>query len=154
MNPETLPIGANDYAAIAAIVQDQAAAWNRADAEAFAERYSETGSFTNIAGLRIYGKAGFIEQHTRIFNDIFLGSHIVLTIDRVQLLSPEVAVVDLDAALGNLRQAPQFAKLGNDGLLLSRLQEVFTKKEGHWQIAAFHNVAVSQPLSGLGRPAE
>ena len=134
---------ADDRAVIAAIVQEQAAAWNRADAEAFAERYSESGSFTNIAGLRIYGKAGFIEQHASIFDGIFLGSQITFTIDRIQLLRPDVAVADLDAKLTNLQQAPRFAKLGSDGSLHSRLQEVFTKEDGHWQIAAFHNVAVS-----------
>lgn len=144
MNPKLASTEADDQAAISAIVRDQAVAWNRADAEAFAERYSETGTFTNIAGLRIYGKAGFVAQHALIFKGPFLGSHITLTIDRIQLLRPDVAVADLDATLTDLPQAPPFAKLGSDGSLHSRLQEVFTKEDDHWQIAAFHNVAVSQ----------
>ena len=132
MNPETTASGADDRAAIMAIVQGQAEAWNRADAEAFAERYAEDGTFTNIAGTQIYGKAGFLEQHAQIFRTIFAGSHIAFTVGRIHFPRPDVAVTDIDAALTRLRQLPPGARLGSEGALHTKLQEVLTREDGRW----------------------
>jgi uncharacterized protein (TIGR02246 family) len=137
------PTQANDRDAIAAIVNNQAAAWNRADAPSFAERYREDGSFTNIAGTRAYGKAGFVDIHTTIFRTIFAGSQIRFHIDRILFLRPDVAIADIDATLNDVQQLPPGARLGSDGAMHSRLQEVLTKDDGLWSIAAFHNVAVA-----------
>lgn len=142
MNSEANPQRTNDHAAIAALVQSQAEAWNRADAEAFAAHYAEDGSFTNIAGARFYGKAGFVKQHETILRTIFAGSRIAFTVDTVRFVRPDVAVVEIDSALTGVRSAPVGAGLGSDGTLHSRLQEVWTREDGRWQIAAFHNVAV------------
>lgn len=144
MNPEKTTPGVDGRAAIAAVVQSQAEAWNRADADAFAERYAEDGSFTNIAGVRGEGKAGFAALHAHIFHTIFAGSRITFTIGRIYFLRPDVAVVDIDAALADIRQVPPGIRLGSDGVLHSKLQEVMTREDGRWQIAAFHNVAVAQ----------
>ena len=141
---ETTTAGADDRAAITAVVQSQAEAWNRADAEAFAERYAEDGTFTNVAGTRIYGKGGFVEQHAQIFRTLFAGSHLALTVGRIHFVRPDVAVVDLDATLANVQQVPPGARLGSEGALHTKLQEVLTREDGRWWIAAFHNVAVAQ----------
>lgn len=144
MNSETTTPGADDRAAITAVVQSQAEAWNRADAETFTEHYAQDGTFTNIAGIQIYGKAGFVEEHAQIFRTIFAGSHITFTLGRIHFLRPDVAVADIDATLVNVQQVPLGAKPGSDGALHTKLQEVLTKEDGRWWITAFHNVAVAQ----------
>ena len=144
MKSEKTASGADDRAAITAVVQSQAEAWNRADAKAFAKHYAQDGTFTNIAGIRIYGKAGFVGQHARIFRTIFAGSRITFTVDRIHFLQPEVAVADIDATLANVQQVPPGATLDSDGALHTKLQEVLTRGDGRWWIAAFHNVAVAQ----------
>ena len=144
MNAATTTPGADDRAAIAAIVQGQAEAWNHADADTFAEHYAKDGSFTNIVGVRGEGKAEFVALHAQIFRTIFAGSRMTFAIDRVRFLRSDVAVVNIDAALADIRQAPPGIQLGSDGVLHSKLQEVMTREDGCWQIAAFHNVAVTQ----------
>ena len=135
---------AEDRDAITAIILDQGQAWNCADAHAFGRQYREDGSFTNVSGLRVYGKAGFVNIHERIFQSIFAGSQIRFVIDRFHFLRPDVAVVEIDATLTGLQHARTGAALADDGSLHSKLQEVFTRDEAGWQIAAFHNVAVAR----------
>lgn len=134
---------ADDRNEISGIILEQSRAWNCADAQAFGSRYREDGSFTNISGVRVYGKAAFVQIHEEIFRSIFAGSEIELAIDRIHFLRPDVAVVEIDAALSKFRQAPPGAHLAVDGAMHSRLQEVFTQDETGWWIAAFHNVAVA-----------
>jgi uncharacterized protein (TIGR02246 family) len=129
-------------AQIRAIVQSEADAWNRGDAEAFGAFYAEDGSFTNVIGQQLYGKRAFIAQHAGIFSTIYKGSHNVFTIGRIKFLRPDVAVVDIDGILTGAKRLPPGLKAQDDGGLHVKLQEVITKENGRWTIAAFHNVAV------------
>lgn len=138
---------AAERAAIEDIVRRQGEAWNRADAAAFGEHYAEDGSFTNISGAQIYGKAGFVELHAQIFHSIFAGTHISFRVGRIHFLRPDVAIADIDAFLANLPHALPGVSLDRDGVLYSKLQEVLAKNDGRWTIAAFHNVAVAPKLT-------
>jgi uncharacterized protein (TIGR02246 family) len=132
-----------DTAAIKGIVQGQAHAWNRGDAATFAARYSENGTFTNVIGQQIYGKAGFVAQHERIFSTIYKGSHNEFTVDKVLFLRQDVAVVNIDGVLkGATRVPPGLSAAEVNGEMHVKLQEVMTKEKDGWWIAAFHNVAV------------
>ncbi len=127
---------------IRAIVQSQSDAWNRGDAEAFAANYVENGSFTNVIGLQIYGRQGFVAQHAKIFSTIYKGSRNSLSVTKIIFLRPDVAVVNIDGALLGATSLPPGLRAGPDGALHVKLQEVMTKEKGKWWIAAFHNVAV------------
>ncbi len=131
-----------DEAQIQAIVTSQGDAWNRGDAEAFASHYADDGSFTNVIGQQLYGKPAFIAQHARIFSTIYKGSHTTFSIGRIKFLRPDVAVVDIDGVLSGANRLPPGLKAADDGALHVKLQEVMTREQGSWWIAAFHNVAV------------
>jgi uncharacterized protein (TIGR02246 family) len=131
-----------DRGAIEALVQSEAEAWNRGDAEAFAAHFAEDGSFTNVIGRQLYGREAFIEQHKRIFSTIYKGSHNAFSIGKIKFLRPDVAVVDIDGILSGASQLPPGLKPLEDGAMHVKLQEVMTKESGAWMIAAFHNVAV------------
>jgi uncharacterized protein (TIGR02246 family) len=131
-----------DEAQIRAIVQSEGDAWNRGDAQAFGSHYAEDGSFTNVIGQQLYGRDAFIAQHARIFSTIYKGSHNSFVIGKIKFLRPDVAVVDIDGVLTGARQLPPGLKAQADGALHAKLQEVMTKENGSWWIAAFHNVAV------------
>lgn len=131
-----------DEAAIQTVVQSEADAWNRGDAEAFAAHYAENGSFTNVIGQQLYGRAAFVQQHAMIFSTIYKGSHNVFTIGRITFLRPDVAVVDIDGVLTGFTRLPPGLKAAEDGSMHVKLQEVMTSQHGQWTIAAFHNVAV------------
>ncbi len=131
-----------DEAAIRAIVQAEADAWNRGDAEAFAAHYAENGSFTNVIGQQLYGKSAFVKQHAMIFSTTYKGSHNEFSIGHLTFLRPDVAVVDIDGILTGFTRLPPSLKASDDGAMHVKLQEVMTREQDHWQIAAFHNVAV------------
>jgi uncharacterized protein (TIGR02246 family) len=131
-----------EEAKIRAIVQDEADAWNRGDAEAFGARYAEDGSFTNVIGQQLYGKKAFIAQHVQIFATIYKGSHNTFTIGKIKFLRPDVAVVDIGGVLTGANRFPPGMKAFEDGALHVKLQEVMTRENGTWWIAAFHNVGV------------
>ena len=131
-----------DKAAIEAVVHGEEDAWNRGDAEAFAARYAEDGSFTNVIGQQLYGRPAFIKQHAMIFATIYKGSHNQFSVGRIAFLRPDVAVVDIDGVLKGATRVPPGLVVQSDGGLHVKLQEVLTKENGEWWIAAFHNVAV------------
>ena len=132
-----------DEAAIQAVVQGEADAWNRGDAEAFAAHYAENGSFTNVIGQQLYGKPAFVKQHAMILSTIYKGSHNTFTIGHIAFLRPDVAVVDIDGILTGFSRLPPGLKAAPDGTMHVKLQEVMTREHGQWTIAAFHNVAVT-----------
>jgi uncharacterized protein (TIGR02246 family) len=140
-----------DEVQIRAIVQSEADAWNRGDAEAFGAHYAENGSFTNVIGQQLYGRKAFIAQHASIFSTIYKGSHNVFSASRITFLRPDVALVEIDGALSGANRLPPGLKAGDDGALHVKLLEVMTREKGTWWIAAFHNVAVF-PLPPGGPP--
>jgi uncharacterized protein (TIGR02246 family) len=136
---------------IRAVVQSEEDAWNRGDAEAFAEHYAENGIFANVIGQQLYGKRAFVAQHAMIFSTIYKGSHNVFTVSKVTFVRPDVALVEIDGALKGALRTPPGLKEFADGALHVKLLEVMTKEKDGWVIAAFHNVAV-YPLPAGGPP--
>jgi len=140
-----------DEAQIHAIVQIEADAWNRGDAEAFGAHYAENGSFTNVIGQQLYGRKAFIAQHASIFSTIYKGSHNMFTVSKITFLRPDVALVEIDGTLSGANRIPPGLKAADDGSLHVKLLEVMSKENGNWWIDLFHNVAV-YPLAADGPP--
>ena len=96
-----------DTAAIEALVAELTDAWNRGDARAFSARFAADGSFTNVLGIVAYGREIFELRHAEIFNTLYKGSRLQQSIGKLRLIRPDVAVVDVDAAVtGYLRLPP------------------------------------------------
>lgn len=127
---------------IAAVIAAQESAWNRASAEAFAERALPDIVFTNIFGMFSVGKASFVAQHERIFSTIYKGSTNRLQIEHITLVRPDVAIVDLLTVVAGMQQPPPGVPL-IDGALHSRLEQVLVRQADGWWVASFHNVAVN-----------
>jgi uncharacterized protein (TIGR02246 family) len=132
----------SDLQAIASIIERQVDAWNLGDAAAFAAGFTSDGCFVNILGMLTYGREAFEAQHAKIFASIYLGSSILLPIRRIYFVRDDVAIVDIDAELRNPRGFPG-GLAPTDGVLKTRLQELFVREHGEWMIASFHNVAIS-----------
>lgn len=124
-------------AAIQTLVHDLVVAWNKGDATDFARHFQIDGTFTNVNGTRFEGRAAFEERHRAIFSGPFKGSSVQMTIQRVRLIRPDVAIVDVDTATSG----------GDVPPITSKLLLVLSKDGGSWSIAGFHNTAVqSTPL--------
>ncbi len=120
-------------------------AWARGDAGAYASRFANDGTFTNVLGMFFRGRDEFRERHDAVFKTVFKGSTLALRIAALRFVKPDVAIADLDA------EVRSFAALGGgytampDGTVRTRLLMVLVKEHGDWWISAYHNVAVAPP---------
>lgn len=118
--------------AIESLVRDLVSAWNRGDAVAFAKRFRSDGTFTNVNGSTFEGHAAFEQRHREILAGPLKGSITTMAPRRVQLVRPDVAVVDVDCS----------TIVGVAPPIQSKLLLVLTREGSEWSIAAFHNTAV------------
>ena len=136
-------------AEIAAVLHRQMAAWAAGDAEAFSGDVTDTVVFTNILGLFVVGRAGFQQQHARIFSGFYKDSVMRQTVEHIAFVRPDVAVVDtLTEVEGGGPFPPNFPK--HEGRVRTRLEQVMVRDGERWRVAAFHNVPV---LAGFGGAA-
>lgn len=127
-------------ARLRAIIADQVVAWNVGDAKAFAVSFAEDGSFTNIRRTLAYGRCAFEDRHTEIFQTIFKGIKLTMLPPRIRFVRPDVAIVDIDCEVRDIASVPPGVKATADGRIRIRLQEVFVKNDGKWQIESYYNV--------------
>jgi uncharacterized protein (TIGR02246 family) len=133
-----------DEQEIRGIIARQAEAWNRGDADGYGEACREDVGFTNILGMRWDTRAGFTARHAEMFASAFAGSHLVIDVERLLWLGPDLAVAELMTTLTGFRAVPPGIPVAADGSLRTRLLEVFVKHEAGWQIAVCHNTAVQE----------
>jgi uncharacterized protein (TIGR02246 family) len=129
-------------AAIRAIVAEQAAAWDKGDAKAYAAHLAPDVSFTNLFGMVMYGAPAFVERHAQILATFYKGTTKQHVIRRVRFVTPEVAIVDIDNQVRGVKTMPAGIVSPPDGVVKSQLMEVFVRREGRWLIEAYHNVDV------------
>lgn len=134
----------DDDARIRQIIAGQVAAWNAGDAKAFSASFAADGSFTNIRGTVFYGHQAFEERHREIFGTVFKSSKLAMSVGKTRFVRPDVAIVDINTELSELRGTPPGVKAGADGRIRTRLQEVFVKNKGEWRITSYHNVDVKE----------
>ncbi|MEO8466484.1 MAG: SgcJ/EcaC family oxidoreductase [Gammaproteobacteria bacterium] len=117
---------------IQSVVSELAAAWNQGDAAAFAKRFQQDGTLTNVNGTTLVGHAAFEERHRAIFAGPLKGSVTTMTVRRAQLVRPDVAPADVDCS----------TKAGAPDPIGSKLLLVLPRDAGQWSIAAFHNTPI------------
>ena len=80
--------------AVRKIIQDEVTAWNRGDADAYAQHFASDGSFTNMRGGYFTGQEAFRETHEKAFKGPFRGSTKQEDIVSIRFVRPDVAVVE------------------------------------------------------------
>jgi uncharacterized protein (TIGR02246 family) len=93
-------------------------------------------------GTSFRGKEAFEKQHARIFATIYKGSHLVLHLDRTEMLAPGVAYIELGIELTGYQRMPPGIPDPPGGVMRTRMLQVLKKVEGKWRIEAFYNVNV------------
>jgi len=131
-----------DEREIRALVDGMFDAWRRGDAAAYHADLTDDADYVSFDGSR-RGKADSISSHANLFPTVLYGSRLVGEVESVRFLTPDVAVVHL---LGSIvegwRQQPLRRRL-------SRQTMVVVRRDGQWQITAFHNTRV-RPLNTSG----
>jgi uncharacterized protein (TIGR02246 family) len=131
-----------DEREIRALVDGMFDAWGRGDAAAYHADFTDDADYVSFDGSR-RGKADSISSHANLFPTVLYGSRLVGEVESVRFLTPDVAVVHL---LGSIvegwRQQPLRRRL-------SRQTMVVVRRDGQWQVTAFHNTRV-RPLNTSG----
>jgi uncharacterized protein (TIGR02246 family) len=135
--------GPADEATIRTLIDEEAAAWNAGDATAYSRQFAPECTFTNIYGMTFDGHDRFEKRHAESFATFFKGSTRLQTIRHLKFVTPDVAIVDIDTATTGFGRMPSGISIPPDGVLRTRLQQIFVKRGGRWWIEAYHNVAIA-----------
>jgi uncharacterized protein (TIGR02246 family) len=134
-------------------VDDEEAAWNRADAKAFAAAFRDDATFADAFGSVARGRA---EVDKRIADVLatWRGTRIALKVRKVRVLKPDVALVEADAELTGWKKLPPGFRAEDGETVRSRLLQVFQKEAGLWRVAASYEVDVKTKLEVPPVPEE
>jgi uncharacterized protein (TIGR02246 family) len=131
-----------DENAIQQLVSDFCAGWNAHDGLACARPFSETADFTAVNGTRARGRDEIGRGHAEILSTIFSGTKLIGTVNSIEFLRPDVAVVDVTLRLTPAKEPSWIPKYTSCGITA-------TKDEGKWMISVFRNmVPFIRPLAG------
>jgi uncharacterized protein (TIGR02246 family) len=139
------PSHAPDESEIRLIVDEEVAAWNAGDAQAYARHFAVDGTFTNIYGMVFEGHDDFERRHAETFGSFFKGGTRRETIRRLKFIAPTVALVDVDTEVRGFGIMPVGVPTPADGVLRTHLRQVLVKGQAGWTIASYHNVAIAAP---------
>lgn len=128
--------GKRDAAAIRNILQEEAAAWNQGDAQAYSQHFAADGTFTNILGLFVTGAPG--------------GTALRQDVASLRFVGPETAVAETLTWVSGLSASgpPPGAFWYAKGRLRTRLLQVMVKEAVIGRFAAYHNVDVKPGVIG------
>ena len=127
----------NDEKALHAMVYQLEAAWNAADAPAFAALFAEEADFIHILGGYYTGRAAIEAGHRMIFGTIYKDSTVRYSVEKIRFLRPDIAVI-------MLRQYLQFYEAGRPTELGARPTIIAERVDGEWRIAALQNTRIGE----------
>ena len=130
-----------DTTNIQSILDEEANAWNKGDAETYSKHFAEEGTFTNVLGMFFIGHKLFLERHDQIFKGVFNKTTLEQKIVSCKFVRPDVAVVETITAISGLTKGPPAGTyMDSTGHFYTRLLQVFVKKGDDWSIVSYHNV--------------
>jgi uncharacterized protein (TIGR02246 family) len=130
------PASPSDEDAIRAAIQSYVAAYNRGDAKAAAECWSESAEWISPSGERFLGRQAIQQEMEGLFAE---------NKDRkIEVLNPTVRLISADAALeeGTVRVLSP-GEPPSDATYVA----VHSKKEGQWKLECVRETSFSEPAS-------
>jgi uncharacterized protein (TIGR02246 family) len=119
-----------------------AEAWNAGDARAYGALFSPDVTFTNSDGSVDLGRDEVVRHAGEAFQGVLAGTKLSLTVRKLRLIRPDVAVADLDLRISGI-PSPSGAGDGPGEEVRTSLLLVLVEEGGRWQITAHHNVMQS-----------
>jgi uncharacterized protein (TIGR02246 family) len=123
-----------DEAEIRHVQKRQAEAWNRHDAKAYAELFTEDGDVVNVVGWWWKGRPEIQKKLAAAYAFVFADSRIRITEVHVRFLDPKIAVAHVRWTMIGAR-TPKGIPEPTNGIQVQVLQQ----KAGKWLIASFQN---------------
>lgn len=126
---------ASDVSAVRELQVQQAAAWNRHDAAAYAALFAEDGDVVNVLGWWWRGRTEIESRLTDAFAWVFRDSTLTITEVQVRSLDPLTAVAHVRWVLEGAKVPPGAPEPPRQGIQL----QVLRKEAGRWKIVSFQN---------------
>jgi len=114
----------------------QADAWNRHDATAYANLFTEDGDVVNVVGWWWKGRSQIESRLTAAFAFVFRESTMSITDVDVRFLSPDLAIAHVRWTMVGAKAPPNIPE-PKEGIQL----QVLKKSAGKWLIASFQNTS-------------
>src|SRR5947207_7790100 len=139
-----------DKAAVRDVVgTQQADAWNKHDAKAYAGLFTEDGDCVNVVGWWWKGRAEIEQKLTAAYLFVFKESVLTIKDIDVKFLAPDIAVAHIRWTMTGAR-TPKGIPEPQQGIQT----QILRKQSGKWLIAAFQNTnAVPEMPFPKGPPA-
>jgi uncharacterized protein (TIGR02246 family) len=129
--------------AIQAILSDQIDAWNRKDASAWAQNFTESATFVNARGDLVRGRAAIEAIHKFIFSGPYKDSPCSMTIDSILYPVPGLAIVDTTNEVTHFEVLPPGLVPTAPGVFRTRMKLIFVNDRGEWKILSAQDTAIS-----------
>ncbi|UQA63926.1 SgcJ/EcaC family oxidoreductase [Polyangium aurulentum] len=126
-------------ASLRKLVAEQTEAWNRHDAAAWSKDFAPDAEFINIVGTVFSGREEIEKRHAAVFASVFKESRTEVTVRKIRLVPPNVAVVDTDHVVTGYTGLPPGVQATEPGVLRTRMRYVVKQTDGTWSIVAGQN---------------
>ena len=113
-------------------------AWNKHDAKAFSNVFTEDADFVNVAGKGASGRDAIEKHHEPGFKTKWKDSHQEITQSKIRFIKPDVAAVDAWWILTGIKGPEGQDMPTRKGLL----NFIMTKNNDIWAIAVMHNTEI------------
>jgi uncharacterized protein (TIGR02246 family) len=124
-----------DVEAIRVLQDEQAAAWNRHDAHAYAKLFAEDGEVINIQGWWWKGRQEIERKLSQAFAFVFAESRLSIVEVHAKVLDPDYALAHVIWQMEGARAPPGAPSPPREGIQL----QVLRKGSEGWRIASFQN---------------
>lgn len=126
--------GASIESAVKQRTKEFDATWAKHDPKAIAAYYTPDGNIITPEGNDLAGREGIEQSLTDAFNGSLKDSVLTTTVEKVRLITPDVAIVDSGAEL----------KCPDTDVQKVHLVSVLVKKDGKWLTATTRAIAYRQ----------
>ncbi|WP_329280948.1 SgcJ/EcaC family oxidoreductase [Streptomyces sp. NBC_00691] len=118
-------------ASVQAVLRRLVAAWERHDAEAYGELFTEDATYITYVGTFYRGRRDIVESHRTLFTGFLKGTRLADEVLDIRFYGPGVAVVNGRGDTYKGRRPAKLAKIQTYTLV--------READGRWRIAAFQN---------------
>lgn len=142
-----------DETSLRKLVAEQTEAWNRHDAAAWSKDFAPDAEFINIVGTVFSGREEIQKRHAAVFASVFKDSRSEVTVRKIVLVAPNVAVVDTEHVVTGYTGLPPGVQATEPGVLRTRMRYVLKQVGGKWLIVAGQNTDVKPAPAPPSQPA-
>lgn len=126
-----MPEATADVDAVIAVLEGLVAAWERHDAEAYGDLFTEDATYVTYVGTFYQGRQDIVDSHRTLFAGFLKGTQLADDIQSIRFHGPRTAVVNGRGDTFKNKRPRKLSKIQTYTLI--------RQSDGEWRITAFHN---------------